>query len=101
MFRNLGKMHIKVTRSPPSGPRWQNLAVEVLPQDNLVAISRAGAEMPLRFRVLRIVYWASAYLTLSWVVRIAVLLFLPHLVDPAFSPVYCHRKRLVSRATGA
>lgn len=83
----------------PARPLSQSMSVNVLHQDHTVAVTRSGAGVPHYFRVLRIAFVVSTYLTLSWIPRMVALLFYPHLVDPAFSAVYCYRKRLVSRPT--
>ncbi len=67
--------------------------------DCVVAVTRAETGLPLSFRVLRAIFPIMACLSLSWIPRMVVLLWFPHWVDPAFSPVYYHRKvlRVASR----
>lgn len=95
--------HRIIPRPPPTHPIHcsQSLYVEVLEQNYVVVVTRAGAGLPLSFRVLRAIFSISVLFALSWIPRIAVLLFFPQWVDPACSPVYCHRKLLVSRGATA
>ncbi len=89
------------TTCDPAALLSQALYVEVLRQNYVVAVVRADVGLPLSFRVLRLIFPASVLLMLSWIPRMVVLLFFPQWVDPACSPVYCHRKLLVSRAVAA
>ena len=81
----------------PPPPRSQSLAVEVRRQNHVVAITRTKAGLPRSFRAMQAIFSVSVYVTLSWIPRVVALLFFPEWVDPAYSPVYFHRKLLVSR----
>ena len=114
--QNTNNRHVRIHRPHSCHPRpWnhhspppphpihcsQSLYVEVLEQNYVIVVIRAGAGLPLSFRVLRAIFSISVLFALSWIPRIAVLLFFPQWVDPACSPVYCHRKLLVSRGATA